>query len=119
MILVGTPIYLVCDKRLLVKCCKGKTNKQDKGCPFRLWATWMTSEKSFQIKSLNDRHNCARIFKFGSIVTYRWIGNHFVNQILQKPKMSIRKLKAKVNKKFNLIASVGQCKNARSMHLRR
>ncbi|KAL7587026.1 hypothetical protein Lser_V15G35954 [Lactuca serriola] len=30
-----------------------------------------------------------------------------------KPKMSIRKLKAKVSKRFNLIASVGQCRNAR------
>ncbi|CAI9266213.1 unnamed protein product [Lactuca saligna] len=100
-------------ERLLVKCCKGKTNKQGKGCPFRLWATWMSSEKSFQIKSLNDMHNCARVFKFGSIVTYKWIAKHFMNHILQKPKMSIRKLKAKVSKKFNLIASVGQCRNAR------
>ncbi|CAI9265482.1 unnamed protein product [Lactuca saligna] len=98
---------------LLVKCYKGKTNKQGKGCPFRLWATWMSSEKSFQIKSLNDMHNCARVFKFRSIVTYKWIAKHFMNHILQKPKMSIRKLKAKVSKKFNLIASVGQCRNAR------
>nr|KAJ0211487.1 hypothetical protein LSAT_V11C400221130 [Lactuca sativa] len=94
-------------ERLLVKFCKGK------GCHFRLWATWMSSEKSFQIKSLNDMHNCARVFKFGSIVTYKWIAKHFMNHILQKPKMSIRKLKAKVSKKFNLIASVGQCRNAR------
>nr|KAJ0190407.1 hypothetical protein LSAT_V11C800391310 [Lactuca sativa] len=91
----------------------GKTNKQGKGCPFRLWATWMSSEKSFQIKSLNDMHSCARVFKFGSIVTYKWIAKHFMNHILQKPKMSIRKLKAKVSKKFNLIASVGQYRNAR------
>nr|KAJ0185151.1 hypothetical protein LSAT_V11C900458210 [Lactuca sativa] len=58
-------------------------------------------------------HNCARVFKFGSIVTYKWIANHFMNQILQKPKMCIRKLNAKVSKKFNLIASVGLGRNAR------
>ncbi|CAI9289371.1 unnamed protein product [Lactuca saligna] len=78
-----------------------------------LWATWMKNERSFQIKSLIDRHNCARVFKFGSIVSYKWIGTHFMNDIIQKPKMSIRKLKAKVSKRFNLIASVGQCRNAR------
>nr|KAJ0222335.1 hypothetical protein LSAT_V11C200051040 [Lactuca sativa] len=99
--------------RLLVKCCKGKKNKKNKGCPFRLRATWMTNERSFQIKSLIDNHNCSRVFKFGSIVSYKWIGNHFMNEILQKPKMSVRKLKAKVRKRFNLIASVGQCRNAR------
>ncbi|XP_052623735.1 uncharacterized protein LOC128129082 [Lactuca sativa] len=100
-------------QKLLAKCCKYKKNKKSKSCPFRLWATWMKNERSFQIKSLIDRHNCARVFKFGSIVSYKWIGTHFMNDILQKPKMSIRKLKAKVSKRFNLIASVGQCRNAR------
>nr|KAJ0208438.1 hypothetical protein LSAT_V11C500283920 [Lactuca sativa] len=99
--------------RLLVKYCKVKKNKKNKGCPFRLWATWMTNERSFQIKSLVDNHNCSRVFKFGSIVSYKWIWNHFMIEILQKPKMSVRKLKAKVSKRFNLIASVGQCRNAR------
>nr|KAJ0192736.1 hypothetical protein LSAT_V11C800392570 [Lactuca sativa] len=89
------------------------TNTKSKSFPFRLWATWMKNERSFQIKSLIDRHNCARVFKFGSIVSYKWIGTHFMNDILQKPKMSIRKLKAKVSKRFNLIASVGQYRNAR------
>ncbi|XP_023766738.1 uncharacterized protein LOC111915301 [Lactuca sativa] len=60
--------------RLLVKCCKGKKNKRNKGCPFRLWATWMSNERSFKIKSLIDNHNCSRVFKFGSIVTYKWTG---------------------------------------------
>nr|KAJ0193556.1 hypothetical protein LSAT_V11C800421030 [Lactuca sativa] len=100
-------------QKLLAKCCKYKKNKKSKSCPFRLWATWMKNERSFQIKSLIDRHNCARVFKFGSIVSYKWIGTHFMNDILQKRKMSIRKLKAKVSKRFNLIASVGQCRNAR------
>nr|KAJ0191198.1 hypothetical protein LSAT_V11C800395320 [Lactuca sativa] len=40
-------------------------------------------------------HNCARVFIFGSIDTYKWIGNHFIIQILHKLNMSIRKLKAK------------------------
>nr|KAJ0191163.1 hypothetical protein LSAT_V11C800434850 [Lactuca sativa] len=99
--------------RLLVKCCKGKKNKKNKGCPFRLRATWMSNERSFQIKSLINNHNCSRVFKFRSIISYKWIGNHFMNEILQKPKMSVRKLKAKVSKTFNLVASVGQCRNAR------
>nr|KAJ0227320.1 hypothetical protein LSAT_V11C100040830 [Lactuca sativa] len=43
----------------------------------------------------------------------KWIENHFMNKILQNPKMSIRTLKAEVSTKFNLIASVQQCRNAR------
>nr|KAJ0212790.1 hypothetical protein LSAT_V11C400217460 [Lactuca sativa] len=99
--------------RLLVKCCKSKKNKKNKGCPFRLWATWISNERSFQIKYLTDNNNCSKVFKFGSIVSYKWIGSHFMNEILQKPKMSVRKLKAKVSKTFNLIASIEQSRNAR------
>nr|KAJ0201086.1 hypothetical protein LSAT_V11C600340760 [Lactuca sativa] len=86
-------------QKLLAKCCKYKKNKKSKSCLFRLWATWIKNERSFQIKSLIDRHNCARVFKFGSTVSYKWIGTHFMNDILQKQKMSIRKLKAKVENK--------------------
>ena len=60
-------------RRLLVKCCGGI-------CTFRLWGSWMSKDKSFQIKSLISEHNCAKNFKFGSIVTYRWIGTHFTQQ---------------------------------------
>nr|KAJ0192537.1 hypothetical protein LSAT_V11C800415230 [Lactuca sativa] len=45
--------------RLLVRCSKG-------ACTFRLWASWMSDEESFQIKSLKVDHNYARNFKFGS-----------------------------------------------------
>nr|KAJ0212267.1 hypothetical protein LSAT_V11C400177520 [Lactuca sativa] len=66
--------YEKSDKKwLLAKCTKASTHK----CPFRLWATWMKDEHSFQIKSLKDNHNCSRSFKLGAIVSYRWIGKHF------------------------------------------
>lgn len=99
--------------RLLVKCCKGKTPQ----CPFRLWASWMKEERTFQIKSLKKEHSCSRAFKLGSIVTYKWIGKQFVNEILERPRMSLRKMKAQVSKKFNINVSVGQCRNAKKFAL--
>ncbi|KAL4557968.1 hypothetical protein LXL04_036164 [Taraxacum kok-saghyz] len=99
--------------RLLVKCCKGKTPQ----CPFRLWTSWMKEERTFQIKSLKKEHSCSRAFKLGSIVTYKWIGKQFVNEILERPKMSLRKMKAQVYKKFNINVSVGQCRNAKKFAL--
>nr|KAJ0191613.1 hypothetical protein LSAT_V11C800397910 [Lactuca sativa] len=93
-----------------MRCCKDNKNPS---CPFRLWASWMSSERSFHIKSVVDDHNCSRVFKLCSTVTYKWIGKHFKNLLVKKPKMSIRKMKAKVSTKFNLIVSVTQCRNAR------
>nr|KAJ0209831.1 hypothetical protein LSAT_V11C400188300 [Lactuca sativa] len=89
-------------QRLLVKCCKKttkKTNKQTSHLP----AFWITKEKTFQIKySLVSEHKCSRVFKFGSIVTYKWLGKQFMSEIIEKPKMSVKKMKAKVSTTFNI-----------------
>ena len=53
-------------RRLLVKFCDGSGT-------FRIWGSWMSDDKSFQLKSLVIYHNCSRNFKFGSIVNYKWI----------------------------------------------
>ncbi|XP_023754652.2 uncharacterized protein LOC111903098 [Lactuca sativa] len=94
------------NRRLLVKCCSGQ-------CKFRLWASWMSEEKSFQIKSLIDEHNCARNFKLGSIVSYAWIGSHFTTEFLQKQKMSVRMLREEVKQAFGIDVSMGQCRRAK------
>ncbi|XP_023772459.1 uncharacterized protein LOC111921112 [Lactuca sativa] len=100
--------------QLLVKCCK---KNKSPSCLFRLWASWMSKEKTFQIESLVSEHNCCRVFKSGSIVTYIWIGKHFISQIIENPKMSARKMKAKVSTTFNINVSVGQCRNAKKFAL--
>ncbi|GJV58948.1 hypothetical protein Tco_1465048 [Tanacetum coccineum] len=53
-------------RRLVAKCSK---DNQEKKCPFRLWASWMQSEKSFQIKNMIDEHVCSRTYEYGSLIT--------------------------------------------------
>nr|KAJ0205312.1 hypothetical protein LSAT_V11C500238060 [Lactuca sativa] len=103
--------YRLCYKRndsgrLLVKCCYG-------ACKFRLWASWMSEEKSFQIKSLINEHNYARNFKLDSIVNYTWIGTHYTTQFLQKQKASVRLLRGEFKEKFGIDVSMGQCRRAK------
>nr|KAJ0213759.1 hypothetical protein LSAT_V11C400190290 [Lactuca sativa] len=97
--------------RLLVRCSNG-------ACTFRLWASWMSDEESFQIKSLKADHNCARNFKFGSLVTYAWIGSHYTKEIVESQKISVRKLRLKVMAKFGIQVSMGQCKRAKKYALK-
>ncbi|CAI9295760.1 unnamed protein product [Lactuca saligna] len=97
-------------KRLLVKCCKGE-------CSIRLWASWMSDEASFQIKSLKSVHKCARNYKLGSMVTYAWIGSHYTREFLLRQKMGVRKLRTAVSQKFGIHVSVGQCRRAKKYAL--
>ncbi|KAL4586919.1 hypothetical protein LXL04_011567 [Taraxacum kok-saghyz] len=92
--------------RLLVICCKG-------ACKFRLWATWMSIEHSFQIKSLIPDHQCSRNFKLGAIVNFQWIGSHYTKDILHRQKLTIRQLRLEVIKKFDIDVSLSQCRRAK------
>ncbi|KAJ9547109.1 hypothetical protein OSB04_019652 [Centaurea solstitialis] len=44
--------------RLLVKC--GKRKDPNNTCPFKLFASWMNKEKTFQVKTLEETHTCER-----------------------------------------------------------
>nr|KAJ0193917.1 hypothetical protein LSAT_V11C800435760 [Lactuca sativa] len=78
----------------------------------------MSDEESFQIKSLKADHNCARNFKFGSLVTYAWIGSHYTKEIVESQKISVRKLRLKVMAKFGIQVSMGQCRRAKKYALK-
>nr|KAJ0225724.1 hypothetical protein LSAT_V11C100008360 [Lactuca sativa] len=45
---------------------------------------------------LSNEHNCARNFKLGSNVNYRWIGSHFTKEVLENEKLNVRMLKEEV-----------------------
>ncbi|GJV36620.1 calcium/proton exchanger [Tanacetum coccineum] len=74
--------------------------KQGPVCGFRLWASWMTTEQSFQIKSLHPEHKCSKNYKLGSLVTYKWIAHQFAKDIINDPFMPYIKLKDAIRKKF-------------------
>ncbi|CAI9292670.1 unnamed protein product [Lactuca saligna] len=78
-----------------------------------LWASWMSEKYSFQIKSLINKHNCARSFKLGSIINYRWIGSHFTREVLENQKFNVRMLKEEVKTKFGIEVSMGQRRKAK------
>ncbi|GJT32521.1 hypothetical protein Tco_0922940 [Tanacetum coccineum] len=86
-------------------------------CEFRLWASWMGSENSFQIKSLKAEHRCARNYNLGSLVTYKWIAHQFAKEIIADPFITLLKMKAAIREKFLINVSLGQCKRAKQRAL--
>ncbi|GJX40968.1 calcium/proton exchanger [Tanacetum coccineum] len=86
-------------------------------CGFRLWASWMHNEHSFQIKSLHDDHKCSRNYKLGSLVTYKWIAYHFSKEIINDPFIPYIKMRDQIRQKFLIDVSLGQCKRAKQRAL--
>ncbi|GKA60250.1 hypothetical protein Tco_0759657 [Tanacetum coccineum] len=69
-------------------------------CGFRLWVSWISTENSFQIKSLKAEHKCVRNYNLGSLVTYKWIAHHFEKEIIEDPFIPLLKMKAAIREKF-------------------
>lgn len=93
--------------------------KEHKGvqCPFRLWASWMSSERSFQIKTLYSDHRCSRNFNIGSLVTFRWIARHYAKEIIMNPTMTYHAMRESIREKFYIDVSIGQYKRTKKCAL--
>ena len=97
-------------KRLLAKCCR---DDKEKKCPFRLWASWMQNEKSFQIKSLNDKHACSRTYEFGSLITSNWIARNYAKKIMVNPTIKVKEIIAGILKKYKCKVSISMARRAK------
>ncbi|GJR80263.1 pentatricopeptide repeat-containing protein [Tanacetum coccineum] len=91
------------------------SKRQDEGaeCPWRCYGKQMITENSFQVFFLNDEHTCTRDFKFGTLVNYKWIGNHFGNKIRINPDIKLHEIADMVMKKYKCIVSPCQCRRAK------
>ncbi|PWA80923.1 calcium/proton exchanger [Artemisia annua] len=92
-------------------------DKDKNVCGFRLFASWMSTEMSFQIKSLKPKHRCSRNYNLGSLVTYKWIAHQYAKELIADPFMPLLKMKTDIRAKYHLNVSIGQCLRAKQRAL--
>ena len=100
--------------RLQAKC---GFDKKGKRCPFKLWASWMGDEHSFQVKGLCEDHTCKRDYSHAALVNPDWIAKQFMKHLCARPKMKAREMREEVKKKFYCLVSRGQCYRAKKKAL--
>ncbi|PWA76341.1 hypothetical protein CTI12_AA235510 [Artemisia annua] len=100
-------------KRKAVK----SSDKEKDVCGFRLFASWMSTENSFQIKSLKPKHKCSRNYNLGSLVTYKWIAHHFAKELIEDPFIPLLKMQTQIRTKCHINVSIGQCQRAKQRAL--
>ncbi|MED6125381.1 hypothetical protein PIB30_068053 [Stylosanthes scabra] len=57
----------------------------DENCPFRLYAVKMNDEDTWQLRSMNVRHNCKQVKRVG-IMHSKWLGKVFKKKVENNPK---------------------------------
>ncbi|CAI9298269.1 unnamed protein product [Lactuca saligna] len=91
--------FAKCDTVRLTAKCGSKMKSQP--CPFRVHASWMTQERSFQIKTLVDEHKCVRNFNISNLLSPRWLARHFLKELIMKPNLKCKEMQSIIRTKFH------------------
>ncbi|RYR63341.1 hypothetical protein Ahy_A04g021141 [Arachis hypogaea] len=83
-----------CDLQRVRAVCTGE-------CPFWLYAAKMKEEDTWQLRSMNLTHTCTQTHRVG-ILHSKWLGKAFKKKVESNPKVKIRELVSKAQKKWNL-----------------
>ncbi|GJU33170.1 hypothetical protein Tco_1176759 [Tanacetum coccineum] len=101
-------------RKLHAKCSKDAVERK---CPFRLWASWMSREKSFQIKTLVDQHACSRTYEYGTLITSDWIARNYAKKIMINPNIKIREIVELILKKYTCKVTLSQARRGKKKAL--
>ncbi|XP_023760232.1 uncharacterized protein LOC111908649 [Lactuca sativa] len=75
----------------------------------------MGNELTWQVKSLEKKHVCARKYSLGSLITPSWIANHYLSDLIRNPKTKVKEMKADFLQRYSLKLSKGQCERVRTL----
>ncbi|RYR31286.1 hypothetical protein Ahy_B01g056087 [Arachis hypogaea] len=95
-------------KRVKVECVEG--------CDWYAYCGKMKHERSWQLKSCNNKHNCSRELKIG-IMHARWLSKVFLNKIAENPKIKLTTLMRKAYTKWNVELTKSKASRVRQFAL--
>ncbi|RYQ83741.1 hypothetical protein Ahy_B10g102553 [Arachis hypogaea] len=83
-----------CDLQRVRAVCSGD-------CPFWVYTAKIRGEETWQLRSMNLTHTCTQAHRIG-ILHSKWLGTAFKKKVESNPKVKIRELVSKAQKKWNL-----------------
>ncbi|CAI9265527.1 unnamed protein product [Lactuca saligna] len=82
-------------------------------CPFNVRASWMNTERLFQIKKLVDKHKCVRNDRNTNLMGPTWLGNQFLKELIRKPKLKCKEMQVIIQSRFHCNVSWSKCYRAK------
>ncbi|XP_057760884.1 uncharacterized protein LOC130981304 [Arachis stenosperma] len=86
------------------------------GCPFWLYAAKMSEEETWQLRSMNLKHTCGQSHRVGILHT-GWLSRVFRKKVEGNPKVKIKDLINKAQRKWNLTVITSMAARSRQAAL--
>ncbi|XP_059436290.1 uncharacterized protein LOC132169240 [Corylus avellana] len=102
--------YMHNDKKRVSAYCKQK-------CGWRVYASWKSNTKYFQIKTLEKVHNCGSHY-YNKRVSIKWAANRYIDNFRDQPNWKASALKEAVRRDYNVELTLLACYRAKRMALK-
>ncbi|WVZ04151.1 hypothetical protein V8G54_024957 [Vigna mungo] len=96
-------------RRVSVKC-YGSQGK----CPWYAYCGYRSTQHTWQLRKIVDRHTCTREFKIG-VVTSKWLSGRLEKSMQTNPDMKMTNLHNKFCKRYNIVVSRATTSRAKAM----
>ena len=88
-----------------------------KGCPFKMWATFIESNQTWQIKTLVDEHNCIWNYK-NRLVSVKWLADRYGDRIRKNPNWKLGEMQEDFKRDLKVDVGEWKCCRVRQRALR-
>lgn len=88
-----------------------------KGCPFKMWASYIEPTKCWQIKTLLNDHNCVWNYN-NKLVTVKWLANKYGDKIRKNPNWKLGEMQEEFKKVLKVDVGQWKCCRVRQKALR-
>ncbi|KAK1390196.1 hypothetical protein POM88_018374 [Heracleum sosnowskyi] len=102
--------YLVNDLKRIQLCCA-------KGCPFKIWATYIEATQGWHVKTLCNEHNCVWSHK-NKLVTVKWLVEKYGDKIKKNPNWKLGEMHEEFKKELKVDVGEWKCCRVRRKALR-
>jgi hypothetical protein len=85
---------------------------RDPGCRYRVYGRKCEDQESFEIRSIQDKHNCTRQHR-NSAVKYAWIAGKLIDKFRAQPNMLLKAILGEVKDKWGVDVDKWQLYRAR------
>ncbi|CAL8167487.1 unnamed protein product [Prunus armeniaca] len=86
-------------------------------CPFEIYASKMQHEDTLQVKRLDPKHTCSRVWE-NKKVRSSWLAQTFVEEVKTNPTVPVVSLKATIQRNINSGISLSKVRRAKNKALK-
>ncbi|WVZ20267.1 hypothetical protein V8G54_007589 [Vigna mungo] len=91
-----------------------KNDKIRAKCPWYAYCAYRSSQSTWQLRKIIDRHTCSREFNIG-LITSKWLSGKLEKSMKGNPDINLKNLHTKFCQKWNIVVSRSTTTKAKAM----